>query len=294
MNKKHFITTFLIVFAGQLFGQQIYIKDEVSSKPIMYAHVIYLQEGNIIGGVYSDENGIAYIQNPKNVDSVVISCMGYSTKKIAIHQIGSTIFMDKEVNLLQEITINMLNDFSAPTVFLGLQKENPHQSFRAQRGFQMVTLIENPYAKNKEIKSIIFPIKKSKTDKSAKLKIIFFENKNKHPGQQIDVEFVIDLKSIKGRMVVVNLDSVTLFLPPQGLFMGIEWMGCINSSKQQSNLNSEQECDLAILINMKKDTVILNQVYYRDIFNSNQWWDEGRYNNTTEFDLPVFGLTVYE
>ncbi len=281
------------MFAGQLIGQQIYIKNKVSFEPIIYAHVIFLKEGKFIGGVYSDENGVANIKNTKNADSVAISCIGYTTKKIAINQMDSIIFMVEKVNLLQEITVNMLNDFSAHVVFLGLQKENPNQSFRAQRGNQIVTFIENPFAKNKEVKSIIFPIKKIKTDKSARLKIIFFENQNKYPGQQMDVEIIIDLKSIKGREVVVNLDSVMLILPPQGLFVGIEWMGCIESSKQQGNIDTIKGCDLAILSNII-DTVVLNQSFIRYIFNSEQWFDINKGMSSSDSFLPIFGLTVVE
>src|SRR5665647_522306 len=83
------------------------IKDSDTNLPVPYAY-IYIKGTSF--GTISNQDGhyVFFLSNKPNQDSLVVSCVGYSTKSFSLQGINDSIFnvnLNTSPVLLQEITV---------------------------------------------------------------------------------------------------------------------------------------------------------------------------------------------
>ncbi len=280
---------FSLVFFNGIFAQPIEILDSSNQKPIPYANIIYMNNGEISGGTYSNKNGIAHLSLNEEMDSVEISCLGYFSKKLSVENLGSKIYLEEKEEVLGEVVVLPHSD--EETKYVGIQKEKNSVSLSATKGYQMVVLIDNPIQEEKQVKSFTFHLKKRRKNKSFKVKLIFFKNNDGKPSTKINKELVIGMKSLAAKENEINLDSLQLTLPKEGLFVGLEWLGCMDVPESVDIYNQPKNCRLAIMCNIRENSKISNPVYTGNIFQRLGWQEQKSAHTKL---IPVFGLNVYE
>src|SRR5690606_32662640 len=118
---------------------------------------------------------------------------------------------------LNEVTIQP--ESKQQIEYLGISKNKNAKSLMAYTGYQIVTLVENPSGISLPISSFHLQARKIKSSTDAKLRVIFFENNHGKPGAQWPVTRIVSIGDIKNK-AEINLDSLNLWLPPEGLFVG--------------------------------------------------------------------------
>jgi hypothetical protein len=269
-----------------LFGQKYYLLNSSDNSPIKYANVYWFHNNKLMGGTYSNNQGLFEITDSKTIDSLVISAIGFQTICLPPASIPDTLFMEEKSVLLEEVEITPENQSSVS--FLGYAKERALPS-TASEGYQMVVLISNPYPTEKRIKSSHFHFSRLLTNRDAVFKVVFFNNEEGRPAVSHFREVIILISDLKSRKAEIDLDSLHIMLPKEGLFVGIEWMGCIDST------DPSEKCRQAIMVNSYPNQHLLNQSFVRRIHSHLIWVD---YNDVDFAErpsstIPAFGITVY-
>lgn len=221
------------------------------------------------------------------MDSLVVSAIGFQTLHLLPTTIPDTLFMEQKSELLDEVEITPRNQ--RPVSFLGYTRENALPS-TAFEGLQMVVSISNPYPTEKIIKSFHFQFSRLLTDRDAVCKLVFFDNKQGRPADSHFQEVIIHVRDLKSRKAEIDLDSLNIMLPNEGLFVGIEWLGCIDSD------DSSKKCGLGIMGNSYPNQHLLNQSFIRNIHSHLIWIDynDVDFEERPSSSIPLFGITVYQ
>ena len=113
--RRYFFLSVLIVFSINLYCQNTtikgIIKDLNSNLPIPYAYV-FIKGTSFWTISNSDGRYVFYLPKTPARDSIVVSCIGYSTKSFSLESIKDSIF-DISLRiapiLLQEVKVSPLN-----------------------------------------------------------------------------------------------------------------------------------------------------------------------------------------
>ncbi len=287
MKKRFALFLCCYFFLNLLFGQKVYLQSSSDHSSIKYANVYWFLNNQLLGGTYSNNQGLFEITDKSVMDSLVVSAIGFQTIHLLPASIPDTLFMEEKSELLEEVEITPANQRSVS--FLGYPKERALPS-TASEGFQIVVLIDNPYPTEKMIRSFHFRFNRLLTDRDAVCKLVFFKNKQGRPEQRPFKELLINIRDLKSRKAEIDLDSLHIVLPKEGLFVGIEWMGCVDSE------DPKEKCESAIMVNSYPDQHLLNQCFIRNIHSHLIWID----HNDKDFEerpwstIPAFGITVYQ
>jgi len=217
------------------FSQEVSIQDMDDLSPISFATINYIYKDSLIGGLYSDSDGRANLNNKNKFDKITIQHLNYYTENIKYENITSVIYMKKKPIELSEVTI-LRNKVESSWVGNQLSKKNIF--IGCDTGFEIATLIKNNEIEKdsnsiKKIKSLKFKIKRFPPDPSDPLsnsrilKINFYNNAYNFPSDILNKNQDITVL-IKPRFkgdVIVNLDKYDIYLPTQGAFVAIEWLG---------------------------------------------------------------------
>lgn len=287
MMKLLYSCLVFIIYACALRGQVVNVFESFTKKPVAYAHIVYYASNKIAGGTYTNKEGKALINAESGVDSVLFSCLGYSSKKFAVNQLVSEIYLNRDDFILEEVVVSPYTDDDLR--YFGIVKEKGAGGFRASEGHQIVTLIPNPGGKDKSIKSFVFGLRKRQTDDFAELKIVFFQNDGGRPGEILNDQVIYNTGAKQNKKIEVPLDSLNLVLPAEGIFAGIEWMGCLDTETPNPKV-----CKASVVFNWYDNGGPVSPTFIRPIFKSDEWFDVNKNMIDGVIMTPVFGLKVLE
>lgn len=277
---------FLIGISGK--SQVTQLIDSLSGEPVPYAHIIYFDEDRQVGGTYTNSQGMAIINMPEQVTSIVISAIGFKQIIIDPSDISDKIFIEALIETLEPITIT---PSAYPEKYSLIKVPSDKQaSMSAYSGFRLVTLLENPNDSVKRIRSFVFEIKKITTKGYPKAKVILFRNDHGIPGEPIGKERVFDLSTLKSRTIEIFMDPNTHILPNEGAFVGLEWMGCIDDPEYQDKCNLSVRCkEVERADGYVRPTFVSNVLFMPD-------WRDMNAGTRPEFPflVPVFGITIFD
>lgn len=92
---------FLVLFSSAVQAQRVVVMDSISNEPIS---LVSVYDGKT--GVITSSSGTFYWQKPQ-ADSITLSCLGYTQKKIAASQIRDTLYLlPKAVELMPVMVSN--------------------------------------------------------------------------------------------------------------------------------------------------------------------------------------------
>lgn len=235
--KRIFILFFFpIVNYSQIFYG--YVKDSVTSEPLTYANIVFSNK-NI--GTYSDEKGYFNVQKnySSDVDTLIISSVGYDTKKIPLKSYKSNETINLNINLsqtsitLEEVVIKPKFDIQYSEYNLG-EKKIDNVSLSSLIGNQIATFIINPYKKEGKVNGLVLHLKKVKNiKKTAQFNIKFYDYDLLHdkPGNIISSQNLIINPKNSTYKIKIDLKDYNIKFPKEGICVAIEFVSLDESIK---------------------------------------------------------------
>lgn len=236
----------LLFFPFNLFGQNSFEGKVVNakSKEIIPFATIGLIKENI--GTNANENGKFTLlsQGIKENDTLIISCVGYSTQKLPIdkiNKIGLVIELTEQVTILNEVvvknktswTTETLNDFS-----------KCGNSFITSSGYQ-TQLAQHFEVKEEnsiltEIKICRMAIALIDNEKTIfRIRIYNIDTITKSPSTDLCDE-IIEVKT-KRKVININLAKYKIRIPSKDFFVAVEWLKIpYNESKSKMKDNGKE------------------------------------------------------
>jgi hypothetical protein len=249
--------------------------------------LVYLSQGKQIGGLYTNTAGQALLNDVDNADSVVISCLGYTTKILPLQKVRDTLYLAPEAYALAEVKLYRSGE--QKTQYLGTSRDDRSEPYTTYSGFKWLLQVANPAKENKLIKQFYFEITERQSKGDYRANVIFYQNDNGKPGKPIKYEKSIRVNRLTESEVLVDVSDGYLYLPPEGLFVGLEWEGCLSEKKLNTN------CKLTVRsVGISEGEDCLQRAYIMQPFKDNRFFDSNQEKTGGYCRVPVFGLIVYE
>ena len=226
---------FMYIIYSTAYSQSRHIVvDSKDRTPVDFAAVI-CSNGN---SIYTDSEGY-FSMTYQAKDTLYLSRVGYKQFVLRCLFLKDTIFIES-TNVLPEIVIKEKAKHSS-TLWLGyLDKKNKGIY---HPGNQAALRIENPYGSPKQIKRVRFTFSKIKFDFSGnrnrvkslayivRLRI-YAIGSNGGPGQDLLQENSTSEIGRYQRLIDFVVDSKNIYLPPEGCFVAIEFIGFVDEDKK--------------------------------------------------------------
>lgn len=233
--KKIFILIFFytVTLKAQIFKGVLL--DSITKAPLEMANICFVSTNF---GVFTDGNGKFKIDVSGNRDEIRITNIGYNSKIVKIKnnrskEIDTIIYLNPKIEILNEISI------LRKKIKYGWQKSIISEQQKTQYlGFQFGTencrFIENTYKKRGKISDISIYLKKIKDHKkpcklckvdyitSYNIKFYSYDSINNKPGDEIFDKNIIIEPENRTYKLTINLDSLKIPLPKNGVCVGIE------------------------------------------------------------------------
>lgn len=290
---KFIIVNIYLLFFVNLFcfsQGTLEIKSSADSTSIPFVTITYIKNDSIVGGTYTNEKGIASLDFKKNFDKINISHLSYYSKIIDIRSnVSSVIHLEEKIQELSEVIIS--NKTSKPT-WIGAELSKKNAFISAYRGFEISTLITgNESLSDRKITKLKFEIKRRKELYAAILKIHFYDTSTNVPGRLIndtqDITVIIEAKT-KGT-ITVDLEQYSIYLPKEGVFVGIEWLGLVDTDHHLIENDTYNDCSLGYNRVEKS-----NLTFSRNKFLNTTWnpFKISSFENDDLFVVPALSLEI--
>lgn len=342
-NIKKYILFLIYLFAPLFsFSQEIQILSKQTEKPIQFAAIRYIdknkQKEKMRGfGTYTNKNGIAQIFLDSEVDSIEIThqkqqfkiplknipkkiyleinevlSINNQSKKDSSHLFKNDIYLGKDSTIYLEEVI--VREKKASTKYLGhYSKSKRRIDANILSGREITMFIQNPYQKEKSIKSVVFVSHRLLLENPDILfRINFYKNKNNKPLESYineNIIFVLKNQKNKKEKIEINVQNLQINLPKEGLFVGIEYMGLLENETNNiipKNISDKiDKYSMGItIIKTKKITYQYSRYKFSNFekgIYSREWHDYSdhtwRFFEKTGKDTyysPAIGIEVYE
>ncbi|MDD2793960.1 MAG: carboxypeptidase-like regulatory domain-containing protein [Sediminibacterium sp.] len=232
MKLIYFLIFFLCL--NQSFGQELLagrIIDSTSKKGVSFAAIVNTTQKN---GVYATENG-DFVLSINKGDTLKISCIGYKPVerlvKETITKEPLLFYLIPAENKLTDViikSINWSNYLERERGYSGT-KSNLHVS--ANTGMEYAVFIPNANTiPGTKIYSLNYRLNKIHLSSVAIRLHLYKANEDNTPGNELlDSNYVEILEGKMDKVISYNISGLQIELPPNGVFVGIEWLGAFDS-----------------------------------------------------------------
>lgn len=220
--------------AQSITGQVI---DSLSQNPIPYVTIYWKNNSKI--ATYSNSNGVFKIQNIKN-DTLCITNIGYYNKQIINTEATDKVSVQlvKKINNLPTVIVSNAKKKKKE---IGYHKDKKQATFKGTFGAKTLLLIkptENFYYS--KITNLLYKIAFSITIKNAKdsfyirkyhsgkVRILLYANDStdtKYLTESLIPEDIIVDVPNKTHTLRVDISKYRIFIPSNGVYVGLEWLG---------------------------------------------------------------------
>ncbi|MEO8515890.1 MAG: carboxypeptidase-like regulatory domain-containing protein [Flavobacterium sp.] len=236
--KTIYTLIFFFALSNAIIAQEIsgVVLDSVSKKPLELASVTLNKTNQ---GVYSDAQGKFNINLIKANDYLLISYLGYNSKKLTTADFlkakkNNTIFyLSPITEELHEVLVQRkkINHGWAKTI---KSKRENTQYFGFQFGTENCTYVENPDRKQGKIKAVVLDLRKVaefnkdnpkwKLDYISAFKIKFYklDGLTNKPGEELYDKDIIIEPGNKTQNLSIDVDSLNIKFPVEGICIGVE------------------------------------------------------------------------
>ena len=238
MKNKFFVLFFIVFNLNSLRSQNVsgVILDSLTKQTLDLVNIT-ISNSNI--GVYTNSDGKFKINLANANHNLIISCVGYTTKKINLsnfpnkNDYETVFYLTSTTAQLNEVVIENKKIKYGWSKTLSSTRENT-QFFGFQFGTENCTYIKNPDRKKGKIVAVILDLKKEleynkenpkwKLDYLTDYKIKFYEIdlRNNKPGTEIYNKDIIVNPENKTRNFTINIDSLNIPFPENGVCVGVE------------------------------------------------------------------------
>jgi hypothetical protein len=287
MKHLFLITAYLMVLG--CFGQQILFV-YAKKVPVPNAHVTFFAKGENIEGAITTNNGHFRLPLANNIDSLKIQHLSYLTKIFTWSSLKNldTLFIDEANEVLGEVELK----YTVEQTWVGPQKKFFNTAINGAPSQQIVTLIASNRAHPVQIQSISFQQVNYWSSDSTYFKLLFYENNNGLPGKEFHRAIVCFINKETKKKVKVNTRNLNVFLPPEGLFIGIEWMGCEHGWHEAKNNIVKPPCNLAVVANKYKLTGTFPLTYFRFPAQDSTWRTNCIFSDD-KVRVPLFRVQIF-
>lgn len=210
---------------GALFAQ-INIAGVITNRnkePLPLTNIALLHKNT---GTITNDKGMFTISNMLPDDTIKITNIAFASKLISAKDLINmdTIILDENIKKLPEIEIrNFLvyrNDKK-----LGFFNQPENGEFKLKPGNQIALYIFNRMGKEAWIKGVSFKVKnKGKCNNSIRIRIFQSDTLKGQPTTDLLSENVLITNSELKKSNYVDLTAYKVILPPEGVFVVIEWV----------------------------------------------------------------------
>ncbi|MFV0376704.1 MAG: carboxypeptidase-like regulatory domain-containing protein [Mangrovibacterium sp.] len=230
--KNYFVFFILLISsANYLFAQDVRtarIIDNETQKGVEFAAVSI--KGKEIG-TYTDFNGRFRLHNINNTDTLVIRHISYKKALLPINSFNdSLISIIPESNSIQEVVIKPQKYKECS---IGFSKLDSKDCLSSNKGTEISTLIADDKFKDYFIKEITVKVKEKKT-LPFYIKVHIYNNREGKPGDEVIFSNIYRIDDIEGT-IRIDIDTYMIIFPPEGVFVGIEWVGVIKNGMIDDN-----------------------------------------------------------
>lgn len=213
-----------------------FVLDSITYKPIEFANITYLKT-NL--GTNADIDGHYNLKLSDSKDKLQISSLGYENKIFDLSDFSQNkdyvfdFYLKQKTEILEEILVVNKKAVYTNSKNLGLNKKRKIKT-GFPFGYEFCNLIKNPYSKKGKIKSITLSLSKTAVfDYMATYNIRFYEYnpENKMPGKEIYFENLIVQPENKTYNLKVDVESLKISFPKNGVCIGIEVINKNNTEK---------------------------------------------------------------
>ncbi|MDX1445704.1 carboxypeptidase-like regulatory domain-containing protein, partial [Lishizhenia sp.] len=236
------------------------IIDAKSKEPVSYAHIKSVNESK---GVLSDYQGYFVLDTSfRNIDSIVISCIGYHSKKILVSQLVEL----KQIELtpsLQNLTEVIISSTKIKTQLktLGITKK-PKKRFSdymgsGNNGEEKATWIPNDYSITGYLKNInVFVSDLGYPDAHFRIHVYACNSLETKPGRELTKSNIITSSTKGNEWITVDVSGEHIQIGEHGCFIGIEWFDSPKSKYFQDTVYSKNSVTWDERKSKYKDTVL--------------------------------------
>lgn len=250
MKQKLLLLGFLFSSLNLFCQDRNIVVDRDTNQPISMVAVAV--QGKAMG-TYTNELGLFRLSDIRDSDSILFKHIGYDKNIMSYKDLGDTIRLNPRINYLNEIIVSpsKYSEKKSRT-----RNKNSNTSFAGFSGLEVTQLIKME-ANNDHVKSVKVFIKKVLTKDSTYVRLHLYSNENGKPGTEILLNRGILIAHNVDNYIFFNLESENILMPPEGLFVGIEWINQI--------INQEQQLEPRVLLSINKRQD--QNTYYR-------FWDK--------------------
>lgn len=275
---------------------QLFTLVDKDSKPIEFAHVLFYKDHSLVDGTYATTKGEVFSQS--NFDKVVISHLSYNDTVMYRNDLSRTVVLSRNKAMLEVAIVTPKNDLSysyigEKTSWWSNSSYNIHNSII---GYRILMLFSADDNEERVMKSFIFHAKRKKNHSPIYVKVVFFENNDGEPGNQLAHQIITSVVKQKRNKIVLDLENENITLPAHGLFVGIEYIGTeAGLTQSESDLNDREQY-LELVMNYVKESKVDATFYQSSLIkNSNQWRPNPDYfKHDNHVFVPVFGIEVFD
>jgi hypothetical protein len=219
---------------GQDYQEKI-LYDSIKSTLIPFA---IISEPPFEKGFYADSDGKFSI-NPE-LDSIMVSCVGYGASKVKLNSTGDTIFISASKKILEEVTVYASRSSRREdSKTIGFSKKS-RISVQIPHGWELATLINQ---ENDDLAGVIngINLKLKNANSEPSFRIHFYKNNNGVPGSEISFPNMI-IKSNSGFNKNVKIDdliSYNIKFPEDGIFVAFESIKTDDSERPEFYLTKK-------------------------------------------------------
>lgn len=219
----------LIFMTKSLYSQTISgkIMDSITKKPLELVNITLLKRDL---GVYTNNDGDFKIKIDDNKDKLQVSSIGYNKKNIDLSNFNENkeykliLFLSPKIEQLNEVKISNKKVSYSIVKTLGLVRKGKVRT-GLPFGYEFCSVIKNPYHKKGKLHKVILSLNEmEKPDYLATYNIKFYEydSENNSPGEEIYFENLIVQPENKTYKLKINVDSLSIPFPENGICIGVE------------------------------------------------------------------------
>ena len=279
------ILFFITVLSGISQNQII---DSESKEPVSYAHIKSI---NKLKGVISDYNGFFVLDSSfRELDSILISCIGYNKKKILVSQLleNKVVELDQSTQNLSEVIVTAKKT-KYQLKNLGITKKPKKTIFAdyvgtGKNGDEKAIWIMNNYSIPGYLKNInVYVSDLGYPDAHFRIHVYACNEFETKPDKELTKSNIIASATKGNEWVTIDMSNEHIQVGEQGCFIGIEWFDSPKSKFYQDTIfNNVRTWDESK--NKYKDTIysrtrkgngaVLGGIYQKYRFSKNMHWQK--------------------
>lgn len=234
---KPFVYILTLFISAASFAQTT-ILNTSNQEPVSYATIAF---GNG-QGIFADDEGVFIFTKEmySDVDTLLITALGFKDQKIPTANLPKTIYMEEELSKLEEVIVEAPSNKKYKTEKIKNETHDDYfKCWLPTIESEIAVYFPNENDKVKKLAVVNFPIKteasdwkkrnRSRAEKrpfSTLFRVQFYENNNGFPGDALSYqEITFRVTEENEKVFDLDVNKYNIYMPDNGLFISIQVLG---------------------------------------------------------------------